>query len=66
MRPPQTRRLEERVASKLTKGIADRDATTTRLCLEIYDNIGRRDVMIDRFVDAARPKLEVRLVIIKA
>jgi hypothetical protein len=50
-------RLEKRVSSKLKTGIEQLDAPSTRLCLEIYDNLNRRDILVTRYVQVGRADL---------
>jgi hypothetical protein len=50
-------RLEKRASSKLNEGIERLDSQATRECLEIYEQMERRDVLITRYVQARKPAL---------
>ncbi|KAJ1471812.1 oligomeric Golgi complex subunit 7 [Baffinella frigidus] len=50
-------RLEKRVSSKLKEGIENLDVQATRECLDIYDQMERRHVLMTRYVQARKPAL---------
>jgi hypothetical protein len=50
-------RLEKRMSSKLKEGIEQLDAQATKECLEVYEQMKRRDILVTRYVQARKSNL---------
>jgi len=50
-------RLEKRMSSKLKEGIEQFDAQATRECLDVYEQMKRRDILVTRYVQARKTHL---------
>ena len=50
-------RLEKRISSKLKEGIELHDAEATKECLDVYEQMKRRDVLVTRYVQARKSNL---------
>ena len=50
-------RLEKRMSSKLKEGIEQHDVAATRECLDVYEQMKRRDILVTRYVQARKSSL---------